>query len=591
MIYLKYNDFISKSNSRFFELNENVQLTKKHIKDKAISNNKSYNDLSDDEKKEFIKKEIDRDENFNKLKKLLNNSGGYMYSFYRFLEDGVPFTELEHLISKLKESKQFLNMLSLPFDKYGDIDPNEYDGRSGYEVLIDELDNIDLVRLTNKFVSNFTSDLKRSYNSTSKFNKEKITNIAKAFTELGTENGKLDIEKNKTLQEMFFRKISRYHNIEDFIKGSESFIKSSGNNNMVSFIKKIYDVNKLYGELNGADIIFDDNDILIIEVRSYQANKDLNSNTSHCIASSSSQWDSYVGSDNNFNKQYYIYNFNLSPSDSNSVIGITINETGGIRACHNKPDHGISGEIKSILKRWESDYDISENLFSFLKPMTPEEVSTKKKRVIANREIVKPDLKLSDYKKYIEDGADPNASNGTALNNAVRNDDIESAKYLLSVGSNPNLSNAIKNVKSIEMIKLLASKGSTIDKKTYTEFIQGKYDLIDYLLTECGMDPNFENGMIPREAANNDDVELIKLFIENGGNIRIRQDFPLRMAGTYNSLGVISELCKEYKKMNVKLSDMDNVEGWIMEPFEDDDSNNEKLELAKKTIEFIKSNL
>jgi hypothetical protein len=80
------------------------------------------------------------------------------------------------------------------------------------------------------------------------------------------------------------------------------------------------------------------------------ANRELNSNTSHCIASSQGSWDSYVG-DNKFSKQYYIYNFNLPTSDVKSVIGITIGEGGKITACHTKNDGGFGGEINSYMKK------------------------------------------------------------------------------------------------------------------------------------------------------------------------------------------------------------------------------------------------
>ena len=102
-------------------------------------------------------------------------------------------------------------------------------------------------------------------------------------------------------------------------------------------------------EINGAEEVYNENNILIIEVRSFVANRDLNSNTSHCIASSQGAWDSYVG-DNRFTKQYYIYNFNLPPSDVKSVIGITIGEGGRVTACHTKNDGGFTSQIESYMK-------------------------------------------------------------------------------------------------------------------------------------------------------------------------------------------------------------------------------------------------
>ena len=44
--------------------------------------------------------------------------------------------------------------------------------------------------------------------------------------------------------------------------------------------------------------VFDDKGILILDVKSYQANVILNKHTSHCIVSSESQWNNYVESPN-----------------------------------------------------------------------------------------------------------------------------------------------------------------------------------------------------------------------------------------------------------------------------------------------------
>lgn len=587
MIYLKYNDFVSKNSSHSLNVNENIQLTKKYIKDKVLDTIENQEEISPEELEKRIKDTIDRDENFKKVREMLKKTPGYVYTFYRFMEEGVPQDELTTLYQRLIDNKQFLNNLSLPFDKYADVDPSQYNGRGGYEVLTDDLDFIDLNKLATKFVSNFTSDLKKSYNKASSFYKEKVRNIAKEFTLLGIDdNNYVDPKKNKLLQNNFIKKISRYHTIEDLVKAAESFIKSSSNSNITSFLEKIDKINSQYGVINGAETIFEENDLAVIEVKSFQANKELNTNTSHCIATNQSNWDSYVGSDNLYNKQYYIYNFNLSPSDSNSVIGITIESTGKIRACHNKPDDDMSGQIKNLLKKWEKEYGIEEDLFSMFKPMTPEEVEIKKKRVIANREIIKDGLTIEQYKKCIDDGADPNASNGTPLNNAIKNDKIQEVEYLIRVGANPNLHGSIKYAKDVNMIKVLCKNGAEIDKITYSKYVSGDTELLEYLLKECDMDPNFDKGLIVRDAVNTNNVEVLRLFIKYGGDITIRQNFPIRTASTKGNYEVIEELCKEYKRLRLSKNseEFSDIKNWIMDGVDSEED-------GEKVIKFIESRL
>ena len=68
MIYLKYNDFVSKNSSRSLNVNENIQLTKKYIKDKVLATIENQEEISQDELEKRKKDTIDRDENFKKVR-------------------------------------------------------------------------------------------------------------------------------------------------------------------------------------------------------------------------------------------------------------------------------------------------------------------------------------------------------------------------------------------------------------------------------------------------------------------------------------------------------------------------------------------
>ena len=323
------------------------------------------------------------------------------------------------------------------------------------------------------------------------------------------------------MQDLFFNKIQRYRNLNEVIVAAQNFIKATNNGNMVKFLKAIDDVNKKYGEMNGADIIYDKNDILIIEVRSFHANKDLNSNTSHCIASSSYQWDNYVGSDSNFNKQYYIYNFKLPPSDDKSVIGITIAPEYNIRACHTKSDAGFTTGIKDYMKKIGVSFEV-------LAPMTKSEIDRKKKRIIANNEIVKPNLSKEKIAQYLEEGGDPNALQGKPLINSVTENDLEKTKYLLDMGAAPNIGNAIRNAKNLEMIKTLVSYGATVSPEVFDSVVDD-YDGVKYLI-DAGMDVNFETGVPLRKAARADNLSVVKLLVENGADITVRRHMVVKLA-------------------------------------------------------------
>jgi hypothetical protein len=507
---------------------------------------------------------------FLKIKDMLRDNPGYTYTFTKFFfDEKVAIDELKQAYDKLKEYRQSINQLSMTIDKYGDVKPTDEDPRKGFERLLDDIQKIEDSRVVKKFVERLPGDFtvtnkqakdfgarvnsfRREYQNAPTVIKEKIEGIAKAFDEFGREpDGSIDEKKNKELQDLFFDKIKRYRNLQEVIIAANSYIKAANNASTSKFLQAIQKVNVKYGHMNGAEIVYDENGILILEVRSFQANKELNSNTSHCIVSSPGQWDNYVSGDTNYNKQYYIYNFNLPPSDNNSVIGITIQPGYGIRACHNKPDHGISSSIKSILKDWEKKYSIKEDLFQLLAPMTDEEVEAKKKRVIANKEVVKSGLSLEKVKQYLEEGADPNAQQGKPLNNSVQEDNFEKTKFLLEQGAIPNIGNAIKYAKNLDMIKLLVDYGSSISNDIFISIVND-YDAVEYVL-KAGVDPNFEKGLPLRNAAKLGRTDIMELLIKYGAQIEHRRYMVLKWALEWGQIEAAKLLIKKMEESGMKV--------------------------------------
>ena len=292
----------------------------------------------------------------------------------------------------------------------------------------------------------------------------------------------------------YFGPLNRYHNIREFIKAAQNFLKSSQNSDILSFYDKIDKCNQKFGWL-GADIVFDESGILVIEVKSFVANQFLNGHTRHCIKDYSTQWDGYVASHNN--KQYYIYNFNIPQYDNLSTIGITIAPGPTIRACHAKDDSGLGNSVIKLLHDWEKKYEIQDDIFKdFLKPMTKAEIERRDRAKIAEREIIKKGLTIAQITKYVkEDGANINKDGCIALQHAVEEDDMAKSKVILDLGGNPNLKSkteaVINKAKSLDMIKLLVANGSDVTGEVFRN-ISNQYDAVEYCLKQ-GLDPNFDN--------------------------------------------------------------------------------------------------
>lgn len=485
-----------------------------------------------------------------------NLGWAHMFTYFMLIEK-TPVEELQSLFTKLQESRDLLNaknpsdnkpLIRRPIANYIDTSvPNNA------EQLADDLENIALYKSVKKVYNEFTPKLKTDYANQPPVIKKQIDDIALAFSQLGMENGKINSTTQEKLWKLFFGELKvlnvdmtirgkeykagdkiytgqmfRYESIRDFIKSAQNYIKNIGNTETVKFYEQIEKCNEKYGDY-GVKVMFDESNILILEILSFQANQMLNSHTRHCIKDSLYQWNNYVGGEDKNTRQYYIYNFNLPSYDTKSVIGITIGMNGSVSACHLKDDGGFSSNIKNQLKEWEKQYGLSDDLFSKLEPMSRELIERKRRRVLANREIVKKGKTLSELKKLLtEDGADINAGDGAALHYSVEEGDIEKVKYLLEFGASPNLRksneatvNRIEQIEdsslAFEILKLLIRYGAELSRTVFKTLI-GDTNAVKFCL-ENGLDPNFQNGIGIRLALKKGLYDVVATLSEAGAKL------------------------------------------------------------------------
>ena len=485
---------------------------------------------------------IERNAKFQEIRNMLGDKLGWMSLFvYLHFREGTTIEELRSIFDDMCRYNHLLAKLRRNVSNY--IDPKILNNS---EQLIDDLEDIKRYSKLKKFIDEFNSELKRDYAQTPKFFKDKLVDIASAFDELGKdESGKIDAENQRNIQKRFFNKIGRYKTVRELTAAAESFLQSESNANVAAFYKAIDRCQRKYGDY-GVKVLYDESGLLIMEVLSFAACKELFSNTSWCIAQYLTQWDNYVGGESVYNKQYSILNFNLPQSDRKSIIGITIEPGQKVRACHLKDDAGAKDTFKSIFNDFEKSLGLEKDfIFSGLKPMTDEEVSQKKRRTTANREIVKKGLSLADVKRFIvDDGADVNAGNGAALDNAVSEDDIEKVKFLLEYGASPNLrsrqESTVNKTKSFEILKLLIAKGAEITAQVFKSLAEDE-DAVRFCL-DNGLDPNFEDNMPLRFAIKNGKLALVKMLEEYQVNTDNRRQMNTKHAAEYQRWDVLEYL-------------------------------------------------
>lgn len=562
----KWNNFGLETES----INENVQQSKAYLVKKAQQDKKERTgkDTPLDEREIRM---AENNPDFLKIKEMVRDNPNWTFLFVKFFfEDEVSMDDLQQLYARLREFRQNLNELPMAPEKYANIVPDDKDRRSGYERLTDGLTQIGLNRIAKKFVDKLPGEflvnnkqakdygqtvpsMKDEYRRSPNTIRQKVAAISQALTELGEDKFNF-----------FVSKIKRYRSLNEVINAANNFIKASNIDGQQKFIEALIGVNKKFGELNGAEVVFDENNILVIEVRSFQANRVLNANTSHCIKDSQGHWDSYVG-DKNFNKQYYIYNFNLSPSDNYSIIGITIEPKKSIRACHAKNDAslGTGSTFPNLLKDWQKKYNINDDLWSYFTPMTDQEIEIKKKRIEANKKIINPGLSVEQIKKLVEDGGDPSAGGGKPLLNAVVEKNKEKMKYLLEIGASPNIGEPIRQSKDLETIKILIEAGAEMHKDLLNSDLIQDYDAMKYLL-DAGLDPNFDRGL-PLRLASRESVgtEIAKLLVQYGAKPEERRCMAIKTAAQYGQLDLVKFYFEQLERRNFDYNNIVQHDGSV----------------------------
>ena len=507
---------------------------------------------------------------------------GWLSNFvYFYYYENLSIQDLSNIYSRLIQNKDILSNLEIVTDgkaakKAFDINFINIKVPNNAELLIDGLNKLENLRIYKRMEADLPPHLKRDLKESPQVIKDQFMEVALAFEALGGGDkakhddlykgfwGRMmldDRADSRTRGQIVFRSpVSRYKTIRDLIEKALGYAKATDNDGFNSFYQKFQDCTIKFGPASGAEEIFNENGIFVIEVKSFGANRILNAHTNHCIKDSLGQWDYYVNSDRNRrqveeNKQYYVYNFNLMQSNPLFTIGITIEpdeQQNHIRAAHNKIDGNVAGNVISILKGWETEYDIADDakekakqlgatdaqiskyggLFALLRPATGEDLEKRRKSRAANIEIVKKGTTMEQIKKYVtEDGADINREACKALQWAVQENDLEKAKLILSLGGSPNLKPAkegvINDATSLDMIKLLVANGSELTATVYSNICHD-IDAVKFCL-DNGLDPSFDDSLPVRRSCKGSYVstenigesyfDAIKMLLDYGASL------------------------------------------------------------------------
>jgi len=251
----------------------------------------------------IIKKKMN---DYELLKKILTKNIGYLGKFTEYLmHENIPVSELKTTYDEilyLKSKNQNLNI-------------SEYN----YEELLDEIEILKNKINFNGLVNQFPSEQKKLIKDNFGSSLQRIV---------------LKLAKSKNL-DIFLSKISRYKDFDSLINSMQIFCKDPQNNR--EQVKEIVKSMKSF-------ICFENENILIIHIKSYEDIKILASDTSWCIVASESTYNSYTKG----RSQFILYDYTKDEYDVDFKIGFTYDSSINLKYAYDVLDRGCAGKLLNI---------------------------------------------------------------------------------------------------------------------------------------------------------------------------------------------------------------------------------------------------
>ena len=345
----------------FFDIEplmENVQDAKSYLVKLYADKNK----IKPSEIDEETKKHIWNNPKFLEIKDLMdrNKMPGNTFPFVKFaMDQRATMEQLEEIVELLKDNKNNLNSLPMSIIEYAKVDHNKKKGedegdddhRPGWEMLRDDLSNIERKRKLKNFTDRMTPRMKEyvSKKATTK-QLEKLEEISSQLKLLpkndeGREAWDAFFYPDLGVLNDFGKVKGRMGSYDDTVTYTEYKDPSKAMDGIISdaenFISKWgEDEDAVIAKIKAlgpqAGIIYARDGFLIMSARTPDAQRLVCSETGWCIRTDSTFWSYSSG-----RVQVNVINNNIPTSERNSLVGITINKNGTVHTDADRPNGRI----------------------------------------------------------------------------------------------------------------------------------------------------------------------------------------------------------------------------------------------------------
>ena len=274
---------------------------------------------------------------------LIGNSPNlYVWAITSYFKNGVSLCTIEHIIHWSKKYSQLVGKLSK-----GTI--TAYNTKDKVKLLVSEIVKLRSVKRANDSVNLFNTAQKKLLKKIDM--DDKNVHILNRF-------GRLSSPKKHN----FVIKMSTIEDVNDILHQMSllSNIHFEWNrDSLMDYIQNSENIN--------CDVIYDDNNIVLVKVKTYDTVKLLAKTTNWCISKNKRYWNDYVEHRHN-SSQFVIFDFNKPEDHELSIVGFTSVKNGGITNAHSFSNNNLMGNYGNTNNKLKSFFtkEVPNNIFSII---------------------------------------------------------------------------------------------------------------------------------------------------------------------------------------------------------------------------------
>lgn len=231
----------------------------------------------------------------------------FAWAINNFAKDPILFSPIKHILMWQNSYGQLIGKLSK-----GTI--TAYNGVANINALMKEIVDLRQKKRANDVINMFNTTQKKILKS-AELDGDNIKALGRVLT------------LSNTKQKNLIRKVSTIDNLSEILRqvsfatcGQFEWSKDS----VLDFINNVENLD--------CRIVLNDENLILVEVSSFETIKHLAKTTNWCISKNKSYWNNYMG--NQTSKQYVLFNFNCKEDEECSIVGFTTDASGTITNAH-----------------------------------------------------------------------------------------------------------------------------------------------------------------------------------------------------------------------------------------------------------------